>query len=597
MQSVSNPRQRAGKQAGRPSAPTSVEGVPVDGSGGARSWERAGTVLFAVAAAAGGVWLLLLGRGLTFFYDEWNFVEAHRQGFWSAMLTPHNGHPSMIPVAVYRALFALVGLRHYWPYRVVLIGVDVACAAGLFAILRRRVHPLVAAAAGGTLVVLGPAWQDLLWPFQVGFLGSVAGGLWCLALVDRRTRASDIGACACLAVAIGCSGVGLPFIAATAVELLWGRSWRRLWIPVVPTILFLAWNETKGSASTSVPAVGDVVHYVVQAGATTVGAVFGLGPGPGGVIAAVLAVVAVLAVARAPATAARLVGALVGLLVFWVLAVLARGTLLPVASRYLYPGAALVLVAIGELPGLLWRRASATRTGPPQPAEGGHRRRGHHAKPSPRSPAGTIVAVAVVGVAGLIVWGNSATLIEGKNGLLSVSLRVRAELGGVELAGRSLPATFQPDAHDMPQVTVGPYLQAVHDLGSLADPPATLRGLDEPNRLAIDAMVLAGAPIRAHPLSGQGLPGLGPCPVVAAAPGPGARVVTLPAGGLIVRAPADTAITVDARFLATSFAPVSTVPAGGAVELRWQGSTAAVRWQLELTPTHPGGTPPSCAPG
>ena len=158
----------------------------------------------------------------------------------------------MIPFTVYEVLLHTVGLRHYWPYQLLLVLLDIGCGWLLFLLLRRKVHPLVAGAASAVLMLLGPAWQDLLWPFQFGFLGSVAGGLGALVLLDRDTRRGDIGACICLVASVACSGVGLPFVVGVIVELAWRRqSWRRIWIPAIPLGLFVVWYEAIGKSATS----------------------------------------------------------------------------------------------------------------------------------------------------------------------------------------------------------------------------------------------------------------------------------------------------------------------------------------------------------
>ena len=237
-----------------------------------------GVVVFSAAALCAAIWLLELGRGLTFFFDEWDFIEeAGTSGYWHNVLQPHNGHPSMIPFSMYEVLLHTVGLRHYWPYQLVLVLLDIGCGWLLFLLLRRKVHPLVAGAASAALMLLGPAWQDLLWPFQFGFLGSVAGGLGALVLLDRATRRGDIGACICLVASVACSGVGLPFVAGVIVELAWRRrSWRRMWIPAIPLGLFVVWYEAIGkSATSSSISASSVVHSIGTDTATTVGALVG----------------------------------------------------------------------------------------------------------------------------------------------------------------------------------------------------------------------------------------------------------------------------------------------------------------------------------
>jgi hypothetical protein len=76
-----------------------------------------------------------LGRGTTFFYDEWDFVLAYHQDLWRAMITPQNGQLNALPVIIYRTMFALFGIRHYWPYRLVGIVSELGMTSVTFAYL------------------------------------------------------------------------------------------------------------------------------------------------------------------------------------------------------------------------------------------------------------------------------------------------------------------------------------------------------------------------------------------------------------------------------------------------------------------------------
>ena len=264
-----------------------------------------GLAIFGAAAATAVIWLMVLGRGLTYFIDEWDFINAAATtGYWHNVLKPHNGHPSIVPFSVYWALMHTVGLRRYWPYQLVLVLLDVLCGWLLFVLLRRKVHPAVAAAASAVLMLLGAAWQDLLWPFQIGFLGSVAGGLAALLLMDRDTRRSDIGACAVLVVSVGCSGVGLPFLVGVGVELLWRRrDWRRLWVPVFPFALFLVWYETIGRQSATSISLTTMFRTMVSATTATVGILAGRGTASGTLLACILAGLIVVVFLRSPGRA------------------------------------------------------------------------------------------------------------------------------------------------------------------------------------------------------------------------------------------------------------------------------------------------------
>jgi hypothetical protein len=78
------------------------------------------------------------GLGLTFYYDEWNFVLG--RGGWNVdtFLVPHNEHLLLVPVVVFKVLFVTAGLDSYWAYRLVPLGLHLLCVALLFVYVRRR---------------------------------------------------------------------------------------------------------------------------------------------------------------------------------------------------------------------------------------------------------------------------------------------------------------------------------------------------------------------------------------------------------------------------------------------------------------------------
>ena len=92
-----------------------------------------------VIALIGAVVIDHLGRGLTFFFDEWDFVIGRRAGWSDALWQPHNGHLSVLPVLAYRAMFALVGLEHYRAYR--WMGIAAHLARGHARVVVRAASP------------------------------------------------------------------------------------------------------------------------------------------------------------------------------------------------------------------------------------------------------------------------------------------------------------------------------------------------------------------------------------------------------------------------------------------------------------------------
>ena len=231
-----------------------------------------------------------------------------------------------------------------------------------------------------------------------------------------------------------------------------------------------------------------------------------------------------------------------GLLAFWLLTLLARGISQDSASRYLYPAAALVLIAAGELPTLITRK-----------------QRGRHAADMSTWAAGVgaIAAVAVVAFAAVAIWWNAAVLTSGAAGLNGVSAQVETELGAVTLAGPALPATFQPDGTLMPQVTVGPYLKSVAAFGS---PVGSATDAAYPFGASVDAMLLRGRPMEVSPVSD---PDKGPavtakgCVRSTLGPNNATLTFTLSQRGSVISAPRDTSIALRVKSFAATFPQVT----------------------------------------
>lgn len=79
---------------------------PASGRGGGHlTLARATTAAFAVAFAAGVGLLVLLGRGLWFFTDEWEFLLNRRELALAPLVAPHNEHWVSLPILIYRGLF------------------------------------------------------------------------------------------------------------------------------------------------------------------------------------------------------------------------------------------------------------------------------------------------------------------------------------------------------------------------------------------------------------------------------------------------------------------------------------------------------------
>ena len=136
-----------------------------------------------------GVLLMYMARGTTFFYDEWTYIVSKFGGGINSFLEPHNEHFSLIPIAIYKLMFRIVGMRDYPLYRLIVVVMHLVCVGLVYDIARRRIGAWPAVVAAVSILCLFTAWQNLLWAFQMSFVGSVMGGLaaWARAAAALST--------------------------------------------------------------------------------------------------------------------------------------------------------------------------------------------------------------------------------------------------------------------------------------------------------------------------------------------------------------------------------------------------------------------------
>jgi hypothetical protein len=324
------------------------------------SLERHAVAVFVLAASASSLLILGLGLGLTFFSDEWAFIERRALGDPSTWLAPHNEHWSTIPIIAYRGLVETVGLRSYVPYLAVLLALHVACATLVFILLRRSSGPIVA--LGGSLVVLvfGSGFENLYWGFQIGFVGSMVLGLAMLAILDGPATSRGIAAVVTLLVAnLMTSGVGLTFLVIAAMEMSLRPGWRRA-IPLlaIPAGAYVAWYLGFGSMGIethrdpfTIASVLEVPSFVGAGIVWMLGSITGL-TGPLAIVVA--AGVSVVAARRRRSIPARALAVGAGIVVQYALIALVRAGVTEGQvgySRYTYLTGILAVVALGALIG------------------------------------------------------------------------------------------------------------------------------------------------------------------------------------------------------------------------------------------------------
>jgi hypothetical protein len=317
-------------------------------------------IAFALLLVLAGAWLMYETRGTTLWFDEWIWVLEHRDDSLDGFIAPHNGHPTLIPVAIYRFLFATFGIDTSAPYRAVGIAGHLLVVAVLFVYAVRRAGVAVALTAAVLLLFLGPGWQNIVWPLQIGWLVSIAGGLGALIMLERRDRFGDVAAAVLLLICIAASGPGVAIAAGVGVEVLRDRGRKGAWVIGVPLGLFAIWWLVYQDSGTVRRQLGAAPGFVADSAAATLSALAGLA-GPlisedqvtlawGRPLAVAAVAIVLWRLWRVERVPTRVLTLLAILAAFWGLTAIQRAGLGPAeSSRYVYVGAVFVLALAVEL--------------------------------------------------------------------------------------------------------------------------------------------------------------------------------------------------------------------------------------------------------
>jgi len=314
---------------------------------------------FVVCAVASGVFVLYLGRSLTFWFDEWRSITF--DGGFVDYFRPINEHWSTLPLLLYRATFNVVELHSYLPYLAEVIVLHLVAVAGAYVLMRRRVGRMGATVLALPLLLLGAGAENLFWAFQTGFVGSVALGVWALVLVERPRVRDAKYASAFLVLSVMSSGVGLFFVAALAVRTAVDAGRRpRLWAVAPPALVYAAWHLTLGQDAVGdeepLAGPGSVFRFSVRGISHAIEALLGMSRFPTGGVLGVAGFVLVCALiarssrrGRWPALACGCVG---GLVAMYVLIGVARAGFdfdFTTRSRYVYVASFFLVLCCADL--------------------------------------------------------------------------------------------------------------------------------------------------------------------------------------------------------------------------------------------------------
>jgi hypothetical protein len=515
-------------------------------------------------AVSGGLLLHWLGR-LTFWRDEWDFLLHRRSWSVDTFLDPFVEQLLAIPILIYRVLVGAFGMDSPLPFQIVAVLLFLASVGMLFVYVRRRVGEWLALAAILPILFLGPSWDDLLFPFQMALFGSVACGIGALLALERRDRAGDLLAMALLLASLFFFDLGIPFVAAATVELAFDRDrWRRAFVVVIPTVIWLIWFAGWGHEADTFISFNNFANspsYMLDGLAASLATWLGLGasvhdPSPldWGQPLLVLALGLVawrLYVLRRPSP--RLLGTSALLLGFWFLTALNTNAFAPAtAGRYQYLGIVLMALVAAELTSGLRVRRYAT------------------------------VAIVLVGVVAAIV--NGERLRQAAHGLANIAQQQRGGLAALELARGSVSPAFELTEQNsgvdyLGILDAGSYFSAIDADGSPAYTPTELASAPESARSAADTVSAAALGVRPQPGSR-----VQPGTCVELRPGARPAVVGVPPEGMVLRAASAGTRVRLRRYASGSFSvALGPLPAGGTVLLRIPQDGSPRPWYAQLT--------------
>ena len=295
-----------------------------------------------VAALTAFLTLLWLGRGLTFFADEWA-VMADRTIVIDSFIQPFNEHWLGVTIVIYRLMLQTFGLGTYMPYLALLAALHVIVVLEVYLVARRSTAAPLAALAAVVIAFFGSGFENLFWAMQIGFLIAIALGLGALILLRGSPSTSRVMvATGLLTVGMMTSGFGIFMLVLVGLDLLLEPTRRRLALALlVPGLVYVAWYLAIGRSGLAtardpftIAAILSVPKFVLEGAGTAFGSVIGVGPTVGIPAAVVLAVGLIAHNVRGGHVPHRALAAFGAIVFMYALLALIRAQLFDGAAEY-----------------------------------------------------------------------------------------------------------------------------------------------------------------------------------------------------------------------------------------------------------------------
>jgi len=550
---------------------------------------------------ASGLLLVAWGSHLSFFLDDWTYILYRRDFNADAFFTDANEHLVAGPVAVWKLLLSGFGLGSALPYRIVSTAMFLLGDWFLFVWIRARLGSWPALFATLPILFFGAAFEDLYWFASISFLGSMTCGMGMLVALDRRDRLGDGLACAWLVGSMLFSSLWFAFLIGAVVDVILRRAdrdWRRrAYLVLVPLGLYALWWLGWGHEAESTISLHNIATtplFVLDSFASAIGALLGLAapvegsPSPRGLdwgrpLAVGLGALAVWRMYKLDRIPRSLWVVLAVVLGFWVLGGFAvKPGRVPWASRYQLPGAMMVLLVATEL------------------------LRGVKLDRRVLLPALAVLAVALA--------GNTLMLRQTYSSYLHTSQIIQADLAAMEIARDTVePGFFLNEEFadtGFAYIDAGSYLSAVDAFGSPSYTIGELEASPEAARFAADKVLLNALRVALEPVAPAAVPASGAPPAspdsagiatvpavgcVAVPGGPDSPLLSVPPGGVVIRAGRQPIADIKMRRFSTgSDFPVdfqTGIAPGEATAIPIPTDLSTVPWKLQLE----GGAATVCA--
>jgi len=369
---------------------------------------------------------------------------------------------------------ALFGTRSYLPFRVLGLLCNLFTAAAVMTYGWRRLSYGAGLLLGLVAMTMGSSFQTLLWPSAALGILSIGVIAFSLLILEHPSPWGSGIVVLMLVAMIGAGGYGLLALFGVIAEILLRRQWRLLWIPGIPSVLYLAWRvafhaalNTAGSAGVGpVPLtnITGATSYISQQLTATVAGLTGQVVTLGAALTLGVVLLIVWMSRGGEVDKVRIAVLASVPLFFWFLLALVRGQDGEFgAPRYVAFGALPIALIIVE----------AVRS-------------------QPRSRIFKNAAIAAVCFCMLANFNQLE--IAGRNFryLGSLDLPIQTAL---QLSANYVPPTFVPSASLATSLVAGPYLKVVRSFGSNAPSPSQLTTESDAQRATADAVLVAAGAI------------------------------------------------------------------------------------------------------